>query len=125
MFARGRKKTSSGNLGGLVDYGGGAVPESTHRPIDGKVRKKVALLNRKKAESGAINLEADIGPKKSGPSRSANPICSKPSLSCRNSGSTQSPAQGHETAQYHRTKQSDTSAKLNSGRRFTPAQTCD
>ena len=58
------------NLDGLVDYGTGAIPETTrvvnpaHRLLDGMVRKKVALLNRKKAEFGAINLEGDIEPKK-------------------------------------------------------------
>ena len=58
------------NLDGLVDYGAGAIPETTrvvnpdHRLLDGRVRKKVALLNRKKAEFGAINLEGDIEPKK-------------------------------------------------------------
>ncbi len=58
------------NLDGLVDYGAGAIPETTrvvnpdHRLLDGTVRKKVALLNRKKAEFGAINLEGDIEPKK-------------------------------------------------------------
>jgi hypothetical protein len=58
------------NLDGLVDYGTGAIPETArvvnpaHRLLDGMVRKKVAFLNRKKAEFGAINLEGDIEPKK-------------------------------------------------------------
>jgi hypothetical protein len=76
MFARWSQENffrymrQSYNLDGLVDYGTDAVPETTlvvnpaHRLIDGKVRKKVAVLNRKKAEFGAINLEGDIEPKK-------------------------------------------------------------
>ena len=76
MFARWSQENffrymrQSYNLDGLVDYGTDAVPETTrvvnpaHRLIDGKVRKKVALLNRKKAEFGAISLEGDIEPKR-------------------------------------------------------------
>jgi hypothetical protein len=58
------------NLDGLVDYGAGVIPETArvvnpaHRLLDGMVRKRVALLNRKQAEFGAINLEDDIEPKK-------------------------------------------------------------
>jgi hypothetical protein len=58
------------NLDGLVDYGTGEIPDATrvvnpaHRRLDGMVRRKVALLNRKQAEFGAINLEDDIEPKK-------------------------------------------------------------
>jgi ubiquinone biosynthesis protein UbiJ len=58
------------NLDGLVDYGTGVIPETTqvvnpaHRRLDGMVRRKASLLNRKQAEFGAINLEDDIEPKK-------------------------------------------------------------
>jgi hypothetical protein len=58
------------NLDGLVDYGTGEIPDATrvvnpaHRRLDGMVRRKVAVLNRKQAEFGAINLEDDIEPKK-------------------------------------------------------------
>jgi hypothetical protein len=58
------------NLDGLVDYGAGVIPETArvvnpaHRRLDGMVRKRVVLLNRKRAEFGAINLEDDIEPKK-------------------------------------------------------------
>jgi hypothetical protein len=57
------------NLDGLVDYRTDAVPETTrvvnpaYRGLDGQVRKKVALLNRKIAEFGAINLDDGIEPK--------------------------------------------------------------
>jgi len=54
------------NLDGLVDYGTDLVPETTtvvnpaYRSLDGQVRKKVGILNRKITEFGAINLEGDI-----------------------------------------------------------------
>jgi hypothetical protein len=40
------------------------VINPTYRTLDGQVRKKVALLNRKIAEFGAINLDDDIEPEK-------------------------------------------------------------
>jgi predicted RNase H-like nuclease (RuvC/YqgF family) len=58
------------NLDGLVDYGTGTIPEATmvvnpaHRTLDGQVRKRVGILNRKVAEFGALNLEGDIEPAK-------------------------------------------------------------
>ena len=58
------------NLDGLVDYRTDNVPETTmvvnpaHRALDGEVRKKVALLNRRIAEFGAINLDGEIEPAK-------------------------------------------------------------
>lgn len=58
------------NIDALVDYGTGEIPETTrvvnpaHRRLDGLVRRKVVLLNRKQAEFGALNLEDDIEPKK-------------------------------------------------------------
>jgi hypothetical protein len=58
------------NLDGLVDYRTDGVPETlmvvnpAHRALDGEVRKKVALLNRRIAEFGAINLDGDIEPSK-------------------------------------------------------------
>jgi Transposase protein len=76
MFARWSQENffrymrQSFNLDGLVDYGTDAVPETTrvinpiYRTLDGQVRKKVALLNRKIAEFGAINLDDDIEPEK-------------------------------------------------------------
>jgi hypothetical protein len=75
MFARWSQENffrymrQSFNLDGLVDYGTDAVPETTrvvnpaYRVLDGQVRKKVSLLNRKIAEFGAINLDDDIVPK--------------------------------------------------------------
>jgi hypothetical protein len=75
MFARWcqenffRYMRQSFNLDGLVDYRTDAVPETTrvvnpaYRALDGQVRKKVALLNRKIAEFGAINLDDGIEPK--------------------------------------------------------------
>src|SRR5579864_4976908 len=65
-----RYMRQSFNLDGLVDYGTDAVPETarvinpTYRTLDGQIRKKVALLNRKIAEFGAINLDDDIEPEK-------------------------------------------------------------
>jgi hypothetical protein len=76
MFARWSQENffrymrQSFNLDGLVDYGTDAVPETarvinpTYRTLDGQVRKKVVLLNRKIAEFGAINLDDDIEPEK-------------------------------------------------------------
>jgi hypothetical protein len=58
------------NLDGIVDYDTDVVPETTkvvnpsYRTLDGQVRKKVGLLNRKIAEFGAVNLEGDIEPEK-------------------------------------------------------------
>jgi hypothetical protein len=58
------------NLDRLVDYGTGVIPETTqvvnpaHRRLDGMVRRKASLPNRKQAEFGAINLEDDIELKK-------------------------------------------------------------
>ncbi len=55
---------------GLVDYGVGAIPETTmvanpaHRALDGQVRKAVGLLRRQTAEYGAINLADAIEPRK-------------------------------------------------------------
>ena len=54
------------NLDGLVDYGSDAIPETimvvnpAHRALDGQVRKRVGLLNRRIAEFGAINLDGEI-----------------------------------------------------------------
>src|ERR1700758_706262 len=76
MFARWSQENffrymrQSYNLDGLVDYGTDLVPETTmvvnpaYRSLDGQVRKKVGILNRKIAEFGAINLEGDIEPRK-------------------------------------------------------------
>jgi hypothetical protein len=56
------------NLDGLVDYRSDNVPETimvvnpAHRVLDGEVRKKVGLLNRRIAEFGAINLDGEIEP---------------------------------------------------------------
>jgi hypothetical protein len=53
-------------LNGLVDYRSDNVPEiimvvnRAHRVLDGEVRQKVALLNRRIAEFGAINLDGEI-----------------------------------------------------------------
>ena len=58
------------NLDGLIDYGTEAVPETTmvvnpaYRALDGQVRKKLGILNRKIAEFGAMNLEGEIEPRK-------------------------------------------------------------
>ncbi len=65
-----RYMRQSYNLDGLVDYGTDCVPETTmvvnpaHRTLDGQVRKKLGVLNRKIAEFGAINLEGEIEPRK-------------------------------------------------------------
>jgi hypothetical protein len=76
MFARWSQENffrymrQSFNLDGLVDYRTDAVPETTrvvnpaYRMLDGQVRKKLALLNRKIVEFGAINLDDDIEPEK-------------------------------------------------------------
>jgi hypothetical protein len=56
------------NLDGLVDYRSDSVPDTimvvnpAHRVLDGEVRKKVGLLNRRIAELGAINLDGEIEP---------------------------------------------------------------
>jgi len=72
MFARWSQENffrymrQSYNLDGLVDYGTDLVPETTtvvnpaYRALDGEVRKKVGILNRKITEFGTINLEGDI-----------------------------------------------------------------
>jgi hypothetical protein len=58
------------NLDGLVDYGVAGIPETTmvvnpaYRVLDGQVRKAVGLLNRRRAEYGAISLEDEIEPRK-------------------------------------------------------------
>ena len=58
------------NLDGLIDYGTEGVPETTmvvnpaYRALDGQVRKKLGILNRKIAEFGAMNLECEIEPRK-------------------------------------------------------------
>jgi hypothetical protein len=58
------------NLDGLIDYGTDCVPETTmvvnpaYRALDGQVRKKLGMLNRKIAEFGAMNLEGEIEPSK-------------------------------------------------------------
>jgi len=65
-----RYMRQSFNLDGLVDYRSDNVPETimvvnpAHRLLDGEVRKKVGLLNRRIAEFGAINLEGEIEPAK-------------------------------------------------------------
>ena len=38
------------------------VVNPAHRTLDGQVRKKVGILNRKVAEFGAVNLESEIEP---------------------------------------------------------------
>jgi hypothetical protein len=58
------------NLDGLVDYGVAGIPETTmvvnpaYRVLDGQVRKAVGLLNRQRAEYGAVSLEDEIEPRK-------------------------------------------------------------
>ena len=65
-----RYMRQSFNLDGLVDYRNESVPETimvvnpAHRALDGQVRKKVGLLNRRIAEFGAINLDGEIEPSK-------------------------------------------------------------
>jgi hypothetical protein len=76
MFARWSQENffrymrQSYNLDSLVDYRTAPIPETTrvvnpaYRVLDGKVRKTVASLSRKRAEFGAINLEGEIEAKK-------------------------------------------------------------
>ena len=76
MFARWSQENffrymrQSYNLDSLVDYRTAPVPETTrvvnpaYRAVDGKVRKAVAGLSRKRAEFGAISLEGEIEAKK-------------------------------------------------------------
>ena len=76
MFARWSQENffrymrQSYNLDSLVDYRTAPIPETTrvvnppYRTLDGKVRKTVASLSRKKAEFGAMNLEGEIEAKK-------------------------------------------------------------
>jgi hypothetical protein len=76
MFARWSQENffrymrQSYNLDSLVDYRTAPIPETTrvvnppYRVLDGKVRKTVASLSRKKAEFGAMNLEGEIEAKK-------------------------------------------------------------
>jgi hypothetical protein len=65
-----RYMRQSFNLDGLVDYRSDNVPETimvvnpAYRMLDGEVRKKVGLLNRRIAEFGAVNLEGEIEPAK-------------------------------------------------------------
>jgi prepilin-type processing-associated H-X9-DG protein len=65
-----RYMRQSYNLDGLVDYGEDSIPETTrvvnpaYRTLDGQVRTKIGLLNRKIAEFGAINLQSEIEPRK-------------------------------------------------------------
>jgi len=65
-----RYMRQSFNLDGLVDYRTDNVPETimvvnpAHRALDGQVRTKVGLLNRRMAEFGAINLDGEIEPAK-------------------------------------------------------------
>ena len=76
MFARWSQENffrymrQSYNLDSLVDYRTAPIPETTrvvnpaYRALDGKVRKTVASLSRKRAEFGAMNLEGEIEAKK-------------------------------------------------------------
>ena len=76
MFARWSQENffrymrQSYNLDSLVDYRTAPIPETTrvvnpaYRVLDGKVRKTVASLSRKRAEFGAMNLEGEIEAKK-------------------------------------------------------------
>jgi hypothetical protein len=65
-----RYMRQSYHLDGLIDYGTDCVPETTmvvnpaYRALDGQVRKKLGILNRKIAEFGAMNLEGEIEPTK-------------------------------------------------------------
>jgi hypothetical protein len=65
-----RYMRQSFNLDGLVDYRTDNVPDTimvvnpAYRALDGEVRKKVGLLNRRIAEFGAINLDGEIEPAK-------------------------------------------------------------
>lgn len=76
MFARWSQENffrymrQSFNLDSLVDYRTAPIPETTrvvnpaYRAVDGKVRKTVAILSRKRAEFGALALEGEIETKK-------------------------------------------------------------
>lgn len=65
-----RYMRQSFNLDGLVDYGTDRIPETTrvvnpaYRALDGQVRKKRDILNRRIAEFGTINLKDEIEPRK-------------------------------------------------------------
>ena len=65
-----RYMRQSYRLDGLVDYSVEGIPEATmvvnpaYRTLDGQVRKAVGLLNRQRAEYGAISLEDEIEPRK-------------------------------------------------------------
>ena len=53
----------------MVDYRTEVIPETTrvvpaYRALDGQVRKRLWILNRKRAEFGALNLEGEIEPLK-------------------------------------------------------------
>ncbi|MGH8568535.1 MAG: putative transposase, partial [Gammaproteobacteria bacterium] len=58
------------SLDSLVDYRTETIPETTrvvnpaYRTLDGQVRKKLGILNRKRAEFGALTLEGEIEPLK-------------------------------------------------------------
>ncbi|MCP4409647.1 MAG: helix-turn-helix domain-containing protein, partial [Gammaproteobacteria bacterium] len=58
------------NLDRLLDYSTEDIPDTTpvvnpaYRQLDGQVRSKVAMLTRKKAAFGAMNLKGEIEPKK-------------------------------------------------------------
>ena len=58
------------SLDSLVDYRTEAIPETTrvvnpaYRTLDGQVRKRLGILNRKRAEFGALTLEGEIEPLK-------------------------------------------------------------
>lgn len=58
------------SLDSLVDYRTEVIPETTpvvnptYRTLDGQVRKKLEILNRKRAEFGALSLEGEIEPLK-------------------------------------------------------------
>jgi hypothetical protein len=76
MFARWSQENffrymrQSYNLDSLVDYRTQPIPETTrvvnpaYRTLDGKVRKTVAGLSRKRAQFGAMTLEGEIEAKK-------------------------------------------------------------
>ena len=76
MFARWcqenffRYARQSFNLDGLIDYGTETVPDTAmvvnpaYRALDGQARKKIAILNLRTAEFGAVNLEGEIEPRK-------------------------------------------------------------
>jgi len=58
------------SLDRLTDYGTEEIPDTIrvvnpeYRELDGQVRRKAAILGRRLAEFGAMNLEGDIAPKK-------------------------------------------------------------